>query len=192
MPAPISVNLLPKDAFLESVVGKFLLWSLSIGRYLVIFTELIVILSFLSRFKLDRDLTDLNEKIQIQKQTILSYADTEIKFNTVKTKIETIKRNQENQFGLNALSFFETNLPLDVKLNQVNFSVDGWTLDGSALSASGLKNIAVRILQANPDSTVSLSQVKLNSRTGAIDFTMSVRHKTTVKKVVKPTAEEKI
>jgi hypothetical protein len=55
----INVNLLPQDPFFETVFGRFLKWALSIGRYIVIFTELIVILSFASRFTLDRMVTDL-------------------------------------------------------------------------------------------------------------------------------------
>jgi hypothetical protein len=191
MPAPISVNLLPKDAFLDSVIGKFLLWSLSIGRYLVVFTELIVILSFISRFKLDRDLTDLNEKIQIQKQTILSYADTEAKFNSVKSRIDTIKLNQENQQGLNALNFLEQNIPIDVKLSRISFTPTSWAIEGSALSAQSLKLTVGRVVAANLQSEISLSNVKLNSRTGAIDFNIAVRHKTTAESVkTKPKAQE--
>lgn len=189
MPAPISVNLLPKDPFLESVVGKFLLWSLQIGRYIVVFTELVVILTFLSRFKLDRDLTDLNEKIQVQKQTILSYGDTEAKFNAVKNKIETIKLVQNNQFGLNILSFLEQNLPIDVKVNQINISPNGWSMDASALSARSLRVLADKIFANNPSAaTISLSKLKLNSRTGTIDFSLAVNYKATTS-TLKPTTK---
>ena len=68
----ISVNLLTQDDFSSSPIGKVFLWALSVGRYIVVITELIVILSFLSRFKLDRDLTDVNEAIEKQKAIILS------------------------------------------------------------------------------------------------------------------------
>jgi hypothetical protein len=191
MPAPVTVNLLPKDPFLHSPIGKFLQWSMSIGRYLVVFTELIVILSFLSRFKLDRDLTDLNEEIEVQKQTILSYADTEDRFNSVKTKLDLIQRVQENQTILPALNFLEKSLPIDVKLNQINFSAQGWNINGSALSAQSLRVTAVRVLAANPDALVSLSEIKLNSRSGTIDFIMSIKYPTTVKsKSTAPSASQ--
>ncbi len=185
MSAHISVNLLPKDAFLSSVVGKFLLWSLSIGRYLVVFTELIVILSFLSRFKLDRDLTDLNEEIEVQKRTIQTFADTEQKFRLAQAKVEAIKLSQENQFAINSLNFLEKNLPIDVKLSRISFSPNGWTLEGSALSAQSLRLTAQRVLAENSSSSISLSKVKLNSRTGTIDFGLSVNHLVAAKSVKK-------
>jgi hypothetical protein len=59
----LEVNLLPKDPFLSTSLGKLLQWSLTVGRYLVIFTELIVVSSFAARFSLDRQVTDLNASI---------------------------------------------------------------------------------------------------------------------------------
>jgi hypothetical protein len=64
------INLLPREEFEKKPIGKFLTWALSIGRYIIIFTELIVILAFLSRFKLDRDLSDLNQSIR-EKQAVI-------------------------------------------------------------------------------------------------------------------------
>jgi len=186
----ISINLLPKDVFLDSIVGKFLLWSLSIGRYLVVFTELVVILSFLSRFQLDRKLTDLNENIEQQKQIILSYADTEAKFNTAKDKIEMIKQRQENQIGIDSLSFLEKNLPIDIRISNISFQPQGWNIEASSLSIASLKQMTDKIILANPESDVSLSKVLLNSRTGAIDFSLSLRHKAVVTTSKKVTGDE--
>lgn len=83
------INLAPKDPFYESTIGKLTTWALSIGRYLVIFTELVVIMSFLSRFKLDRDVTDLNSEIVKQQRVIQSYGDLEQNVRDVQRKIET-------------------------------------------------------------------------------------------------------
>jgi len=71
MPAQKSqIELLPREEWEETSFGKFLKWLLTVGRYIVIFTELVVILAFLSRFKLDRDLTDLYKQIE-NKQAII-------------------------------------------------------------------------------------------------------------------------
>ncbi len=180
MPAPnLSVNLLPKDPFLDSLIGKFLVWSLSIGRYLVVFTELIVILSFLSRFKLDRDLTDLNEQIERQKTIIQSYADTEQNFNAAQTKIIAIKQNQANQVVTTSLDQIETSLPVDIKLNYISFQPQSWSVEGSALSPYSLRQLVTQVITNNPKAEVSLSKVKLNSQTGTTDFALSLNYPTT-------------
>ena len=173
----IEINLLPQDPFIDSVLGKFLTWSLSIGRYIVVLTELIVIISFLSRFQLDRKLTDLNEAIEQQKSIILSYQETETKFRATQTKIDFLKKTQQNNNLLESMSYLEKNLPIDVKLQSLTIQPSGWSLTASALSAQGMKTTIDKIISINPQSEVSLGTVKLNSRTGAIDFDMSIKVK---------------
>jgi len=175
----VSINLIPQDAFMESIVGKFLVWSLSIGRYIVILTEFVVIMSFLSRFKLDRDLTDVNEAIERQKNVILSYGSLETDFTKVQSRINFIKQKQTNNTIIQTLTFLEQNIPVDVKLTQVSIQPLSWTIDGSALSAEGMKMTVDQIVQANPKSNVSLSQVKLNSQTRTADFNIKMEYQTT-------------
>lgn len=189
----VSVNLLPQDPFLDSIVGKFLVWSLSIGRYLVILTEFIVITSFLSRFKLDRDLTDITENIVQQKAVILSYQDVEANFRSVQDRINFIKQQQQNNSILTSLDFLEKNIPIDTKLTQLNLQPASWSLSASSITAQGMKATIDNVVAANPQSDVSLGEVKLNSRAGTIDFSIQVNKQVTAKNVPaaqKESAEE--
>ena len=72
-PAAITINLVPKDPFFATIPGRVLKWALSAGRYIVIFTELVVIISFATRFTLDRQVTDLNDTITSKEAIINSY-----------------------------------------------------------------------------------------------------------------------
>ncbi|MFH1186871.1 MAG: hypothetical protein V1697_01710 [Candidatus Levyibacteriota bacterium] len=71
MPKKIpSVNLVkPRHA---DFFSNFINWALTIGRLVVIITELIALSAFLYRFSLDRQLIDLHSKIK-QEQAIVSY-----------------------------------------------------------------------------------------------------------------------
>ncbi len=186
----IAINLIPQDPFMGSVVGKFLMWSLSIGRYIVILTELVVILSFLSRFKLDRDLTDVNEAIAMQKTLIQSYGDTETEFLATQAKINFIKNEGQNHQITTSLDFVEKNLPVDVKLTQLNVQPLRWFMSGSAMSAQGMKATVDQVVKANPQADVSLGKVKLNSQLGTIDFDINVDQKTTVVQKKTPSKTE--
>lgn len=71
MPAqPVSVNLLDQPELQTSSVTQLFNWAITYGRYIMIGTEIIVLLAFISRFSLDRKLTDLREEIS-QKRIIL-------------------------------------------------------------------------------------------------------------------------
>ena len=93
----LKVNLLPKDPFYDTVLGKGTTWALSVGRYIVIFTEIVVILSFLSRFQLDRQLTDLNKEIVEQKTVIDSFGELEQNVRDIQKKITNYEQLSPKQ-----------------------------------------------------------------------------------------------
>lgn len=65
-----SINLLGNKQ--GSIFEKFIDWALTIGRIVVILTEVIALSAFLYRFSLDRQLIDLHSKIK-QETAIVSY-----------------------------------------------------------------------------------------------------------------------
>jgi hypothetical protein len=48
-----TINFLPEDELEKSPIGRFLKWALKAGRYIIVLTELIVVVVFISRFRLD-------------------------------------------------------------------------------------------------------------------------------------------
>ena len=92
MPADqVSINLLQQDVTANSPWNRIMNWITSYGRYIMITTELIVLIAFASRFGLDRKLTDLKENI-LEKQEILEVnADLEKEIRDAQEKINSIK-----------------------------------------------------------------------------------------------------
>lgn len=174
----IAINLIPQDPFLESIPGKFLTWALSVGRYIVVFTELIVILTFLSRFQLDRELTDLNEQILQQVAIIESYEATEPKYLNLQKQTNFILQKQQNESIVSTLTMLEKTLPLDVKLEDLNLHQGSWSINAQSLSAHGMKQAINQIMTLNPQSNVSVNSVRLDNRTNVIKFEMRVSAKT--------------
>lgn len=170
-PAPqIDINLLEQDTFSQSIVGKALLWALSIGRYIVVFTELIVILSFLSRFKLDRELTDLNEEIEKQKTIIKSYGDLEERFKYTQDKISYVKDNSSTYSPKQVLDIVGRTLPLDVKVDQVGLQNDSIRLSALSLSPEGFIQF-IKALQIQPEvKNINLGTIKSETRGVTIEF----------------------
>lgn len=185
----ITVNLIPQDPFLESMLGKFLLWALSIGRYVVVLTELIVILSFISRFKLDRDLTDLNEAILRQKAVILSYEDAEADFRLTQAKIDFLKQTLKQNTLKQILDSLHQNLPIDVKLAKLSVQPNSWSISAVSMSASGMKSTVDQILKISPDADVSINKVQLDNKTGLINFDLSVNFQQKINKPVEKNKE---
>lgn len=111
------VNLLPKDSFEASFVGKFLRWSLTAGRVMVVLTEFVVILAFGSRFWFDKELNDLREVIDQKSMIVASYAETEAEMRRVLARQAPVD------------DYLEGNLELETKVrNLENFLPEGVTL----------------------------------------------------------------
>lgn len=81
------INLLPRSEFELSFWGRFLKWGLTTGRYIIILTELVVIVAFLSRFKLDRDLIDLADTIEGQKAILEASSSLESSFLQTQSRL---------------------------------------------------------------------------------------------------------
>jgi Tfp pilus assembly protein PilN len=144
--APININLLPKDPFLSTPIGKFLQWALSVGRYLVIFTELIVIVSFASRFTLDRKVTDLNSAILQKKIIIESYGELEKQVRDVQRKIISYAQIEQQQNLADIFPALSEITPQDVILTQLEIQPSSVFMQGTAKSRSSL-NLFISNLQ---------------------------------------------
>ena len=148
-PAQIKINLLPKDTFFESIVGRSLKWALSAGRYIVIFTELVVILSFVARFTLDRQVTDLNSDIQQKESIISSYGDLEDNFRSAQTKIQTITELDQDTNIVDVFPHISEVTPEGINYDELVIQPTGISAGGSTISQTAL-NLLITNLQLSP------------------------------------------
>lgn len=124
--ARFGVNLLPQTEFDLSVWGKILKWALSTGRYIVILTELVVIAAFLSRFKLDKDYSDLGDRITGKKSILTALQNTETRFRRTQNQLTEAKR------------VIDTSLPAGIILDEISTKVPpGITLKSVVIDAKG-------------------------------------------------------
>lgn len=135
------ISLLPVEEFEKTRFGRFLKWALTFGRWIVILTELVVILCFLSRFKLDRDLTDLGERIKQQQAIIVSFGDLEKDFRNLQKRLNTIDRLEKEQLSsVSLLDELSNIVPLDVSLDELTIRGKNVGISGLALSEAGLSS----------------------------------------------------
>lgn len=169
---PVDINLLPgANEFEKTNLGKILKWMLSAGRIIVVFTELIVILAFLARFKIDRDLTDIHESIKQKKAVVESAYSLEEKFKKMQTRINKIPLLEAEQAPFDLLiDEIAKNIPLDVFINKVNFNKTTINLSGVALSDTGLATLIYQMRTSPKFSDISLEGVVKNKGNPEIQF----------------------
>lgn len=172
-----ALNLYPEDPFYATIIGKILRWAVSVGRHIVIFTELVVIGSFFSRFVLDRQLTDLNTSI-VQKQAIVeSYGTLESDFRAVQRRTDDVALVLQTQGRWQVLDALTKVTPPDIKFSQITLSGDRLTLIGTAKSNNSL-SFLIRALQAQPDfGAISISEIQSgDQRDPGVTFSLSITY----------------
>lgn len=158
--AQININLIPKDPFFSTVIGKVLRWALSAGRYIVIFTELVVIMSFVARFTLDRQVTDLNSSIQQKKQIISAYGTLEEDIRSVQEKIVQYKQTEQETNIVDTFANLTAVVPEGVTLDQLAIRPTSVTISGKTLSQRAF-NYLINNLQLSPKfSNVNVGEIQ--------------------------------
>jgi Tfp pilus assembly protein PilN len=158
-PANININLLPKDPFLTSTAGRFLQWVLTVGRYLVVFTELIVIISFGSRFTLDRRVTDLNTGILQRSTIIASYGDLEGKIREIQKKTESYVQVEQKQSLADAFPALSEITPRDVTLINLTIQPGAVSFSGRTNSTTSLNLLINNLVLSNKFADVSVERL---------------------------------
>jgi hypothetical protein len=97
MPVKKDMSLLPDQENVNSLSARVIRWVTSVGRFVIVFTELIVICAFLSRFWLDRTNSDLSEIVRQQKAILESTSDFETEYASLQKKLQVIKKYYANQ-----------------------------------------------------------------------------------------------
>lgn len=121
-------------------VERFINWALTIGRLLVIVTELVALICFVYRFSLDSQLIDLHSKIK-QEQAVINFLK----------KDEDTYRNLQERLSI-AKTF---SIQGQEKVNTFN-DILGFTPQGITFTDFSLNNNNIRII-ANVESVFSLS-----------------------------------
>jgi Tfp pilus assembly protein PilN len=119
-------------------VGRVLKWSLSIGRYIVVFTELVVILSFVTRFSLDRQVTDLNNSISQKKAIILSYGNLEEEVRLIQKKTQSYEEVRQQSNITEVFPELSKVVPPSVLLDDLTIRPDQVLISGTTLNESNL------------------------------------------------------
>ncbi|MDP4010175.1 MAG: hypothetical protein Q8P53_04320 [Candidatus Shapirobacteria bacterium] len=122
------ISLLPEGENPDSLSYRAIHWLTTVGRVVIVLTEFIVIVAFLSRFYLDRKNSDLSEVARQQKAILESTKDFEKEFMFTQNKLNTIQKfySQTPNYSQYIKSLVEST-PLDVVYDSISLQRDETT-----------------------------------------------------------------
>lgn len=155
----VKINLLPKDPFYDSLIGKGTTWALSVGRYIVIFTELVVIISFASRFTLDRRVTDLNKEILTKQSIIESYGDLEQSVRTIQKKLDNYDQLKAKTQTTEVFDVLTQITPLEIQYKDLTITDTSIRFSAHASTTQALSLFLTNIQISPYFQNVSVQQI---------------------------------
>jgi len=165
------INLLPKDSFSYSTLGKFLTWATTSGRVLVVLTEFVVLLAFGSRFYFDKKVNDLKEEVDQKQAQIQAFADTERIIRTI-----LAKQTPVNGYLMGNLAFNERYgelsriMPAGVRLEKLTVDKTGMTLVGESDSELGFAQLLRSLKKFRGATRLSMKETSFDQTTGTVKF----------------------
>jgi Tfp pilus assembly protein PilN len=165
------INLLSKGDFSSTPLGQALRWVLGAGRWIITITQLIVISAFLSRFYLDRQISDLNDIIT-QKQAIArSFTVFEQQFLQTQSRLQLAGQILSAQLPYDRiLEQINTNLPSDTQIRNVKIDSNHLTLTLASLLDSSIDTTTANLSAVDLFSDVKLSKISLETRDVYIEY----------------------
>lgn len=169
------VNLLPQEVFDASPTGRVLRWALSSFRVIVIVTEMVVMIAFLSRFWLDAKNSDLNEEI-LQKETIItSQAEFEKEFRELQRRLSIVSQISASSNTFESLPVVSSHLPPEVLLSSISFNQGTLQVKGASSSELAVAQFIVNLEEDKSFEKVTLTQLDSDgSNSSIIVFSLNI------------------
>jgi len=167
------INFLLKDQFEKLPLSKFIKWALGFGKYIVILTELIVVVAFIARFKLDQDLNKLSKEISQKQHAVASFGSLESDVRVVQKQLQAIREKLKKQPHLAAkLSELSLSMPKDTFLEELNFSETSLFFTGISPTEASFATLLDKMQKSQIFTDIVVDSV---SSGGARDPTISFR-----------------
>ncbi|OGE32995.1 hypothetical protein A3C59_02770 [Candidatus Daviesbacteria bacterium RIFCSPHIGHO2_02_FULL_36_13] len=175
----LRLDLLRPQTSPEKILTRLIRWLLSSGRFILIFVEAVVLIAFITRFKLDADLQTDKEKIVLEQAPFIeSQKSFEILIRETQLKLSTIGSLKSDRTDYpQILKKIADQTPAGVKLTTVNFekSLDKISIRISAIAQnnSDLSSFIAGLKQDPIFSDINIGNITFS--TGILNFTLEAQ-----------------
>jgi len=173
-----SINLLKSSK--NEIFEKFIDWALTIGRLLVIITEIVALSAFIYRFSLDRQLIDLHEKIKQEEAIVSFFKKKEDTYRNLQDRIKIASTHYPLSQAKLKISQDVINLaPNGMTFNEITVSESSINISANFQSSSSLKTFIDSLRSYKPVKGVSINQIenRLSSAQIVVTITANLNNK---------------
>ena len=179
-PATPEINLVAGDELSGRPGGRFVSWALSYGKAVIVITELIVVLVFISRFAIDSQIADLNEQMGKKKDIIVGSKDFEDTFRSFSLRVGAVSELTTPLSIDKILTETKNLIPQGISVNDLGIKDKDVSLNGSAKNESDLAVLSGAFKNSSNFSQVTLTKVSRDTTdqggSSEIDFSLTAKY----------------
>ncbi len=173
----ININLAKNRG--ESIVDRVIGFALTIGRVLIIITELIALAAFLYRFTLDRTLVGLHDVISQQDAVVKLLHSNEVLYRGIQDRISIASLLIKQSSTLpKYLIDIEAFAPLDMTIESIAVAPDAVRMQTNTQSVDSLTLFVNKLKAYPPIKSVSIDSVDNQTATNVIRVNITATFKT--------------
>ena len=169
MPTKKQISLLPNSHRLDNLTSRIVNWVTTAGRIVIIFTEFFVVVAFMSRFWLDRQNSDLSEKIRQQQAILTSTTDFEKEFLSFQKRLNIIGDLNKNPNLGTALSSLLKSSPPNVYFEKLSINPKDsqitTTINAKAYSSQSVIDFVTNLILNKDIQKVTVSRIEKAPKT---------------------------
>ncbi|MBI3984372.1 MAG: hypothetical protein HY344_00305 [Candidatus Levybacteria bacterium] len=172
----VSINLVKdqKSDLFERIIN----WALSVGRVLIIITELIALGAFLWRFGLDQQLVDLHTKIKQKQAIVVAFKKQEDEYRNLQDRL-SIAQNF-SQIGAKKIQIYKDILNLaepGINFTKVSLSSDSIAIEINADSVAALSSFTNKLKTYENIESVSIGKIETKTSSAIIVINITAKLK---------------
>lgn len=175
MESSASVNLIKTQANgYDNVVH----WALSVGRFLIIITELIAFSAFVYRFSLDRTIIDFHSKIKQEKIILDNLKEKETTYRNIQERISLVKQiTIKGNAKVDTLNDILALTPQGITFNSFDLREGDLNIDSNVESVTSLNSFIKSLKSYSKISSVSITSITNKADGSGINVFISVKLK---------------
>ncbi len=151
--------LLPKK---KGIVDSVMYFAFNYLRYILVFTQLIVIGVFFYRIKVDQDIVELREELTHKYEIFETAQPTVDFFKDISSKTDNINRilSKQETFDSMISYLFDDRFPRAFDIEQMSVESESISFNGTAPALTDIKIFYERMQQEERFKKVSLNNIK--------------------------------
>lgn len=171
------INFILKDETQEKETfkDKLFQWVIQKGRIIIIVTQAIVLIVFLSRFKLDNDYRNLIGRIETNQVVLTNNTELESEYIAVSEKASLVKQAISGQIDwAERLNEFNQNIPQGLSIDSLTYTENNIRFSATASSSQVFQIFIQRLISNQKMSEIILESSRYNRDTQTYLFSLRV------------------